>query len=83
VETVGALEDRYGDRHLAVRHHWQPKKHTQGDDGSLKKLAAAHRWMTRRIVPARHKGHGRQGTGRDSVARGTPKRETFRKIHQA
>jgi hypothetical protein len=21
VETVGALEDRYGDRHLAVRHH--------------------------------------------------------------
>jgi hypothetical protein len=26
VETIRTLEDRYGDRHLAVGHHWQPKK---------------------------------------------------------
>jgi hypothetical protein len=25
LETIGALEDRYGDRHLAVRHHGRPK----------------------------------------------------------
>ncbi|PNF23401.1 Cytochrome P450 9e2 [Cryptotermes secundus] len=32
VETVGALEDRYGDWHLIVGHHRQLKKWTQGDE---------------------------------------------------
>jgi hypothetical protein len=31
VETIGALEDRYGDRHVVVGRHRQPKKRTQGD----------------------------------------------------
>jgi hypothetical protein len=40
-DTVGALKDQYGDRHLAVGHRRQPKKRTQGDGGSWQKLAAA------------------------------------------
>jgi hypothetical protein len=30
-ETVGALKDWYGERHLIVGRRWQPKKRTQGD----------------------------------------------------
>jgi hypothetical protein len=33
VETVAALEDLYGGRHLAVWRRRQPKKRTQGDGG--------------------------------------------------
>jgi hypothetical protein len=40
VEANGALEDRYGNRCLAVGCHRQPKKLTQDDDGSRKKLDA-------------------------------------------
>jgi hypothetical protein len=43
VETTGALEDRYGDRNLAVGRRRQPKKPTRGDGGSRKKLATARR----------------------------------------
>jgi hypothetical protein len=39
-ETVGALEDRYGDWHLAVGCRQQPKKWTQDNGGSWQKLAA-------------------------------------------
>jgi hypothetical protein len=35
VESVEALEYRYGDRHLAVGHRQQEKKRTQGGHGSL------------------------------------------------
>jgi hypothetical protein len=34
MEKIGALEDRYGDQHLAVRRHGQLKKRAQGDGGS-------------------------------------------------
>jgi hypothetical protein len=34
LETIGALEVRYGDRRLVVRRRGQPEKRTQGDDGS-------------------------------------------------
>jgi hypothetical protein len=47
------VENRYGDRHLAVGRRQQPKKRTQGDGGSRKKLAAVRRLMTRRAVSAR------------------------------
>jgi hypothetical protein len=46
VKTIGALEDQYGDRYLAIRRRQQPKKWTQGDGGSWRKLAAPFRWMT-------------------------------------
>jgi hypothetical protein len=38
VETIGALEEQYGDRHLAVGRCQQPKKRTQGNSGFQKKL---------------------------------------------
>jgi hypothetical protein len=40
---VTALNKWYRDRHLAVRCHGQPKKWTQGNGGSQKKLAAYQR----------------------------------------
>jgi hypothetical protein len=46
VKIIGTLEDRYGERHLAIGCSRQPKKQTQGDGGSWQKLAAAHRQMT-------------------------------------
>jgi hypothetical protein len=48
VETIEALQDRCGDRHLAVGRRRQPNKRTQGDGGSRKKLAAACRRTTHR-----------------------------------
>jgi predicted RNA-binding protein with PUA domain len=50
VKTIGVLEHRFGDRHLAVGRRRQAKKRTQGDGGSRKKLAAARRRMTRRTA---------------------------------
>jgi hypothetical protein len=40
LETTGALEDQYVGQHLAVGHHRQSKKQTQGDGVSRQKLAA-------------------------------------------
>jgi hypothetical protein len=40
VETIGALKDQYGDRHLAIGRRQQLKKRTQGNGGSQKKSAA-------------------------------------------
>jgi hypothetical protein len=40
VETIRALEDRYGDWHLAIGCRHQPKKRTQGDGGTRKKLTS-------------------------------------------
>jgi hypothetical protein len=57
VETIGAPKDRYGDRHLDVGRCQTPKKLTQGDGGSRRKLAAIRRRMTLRAVPSLHKGH--------------------------
>jgi hypothetical protein len=78
-ENIGALVDRYGDRHLAVGLCRQPKKRTQGDAGSRQKLAAARGRMSRRAVPASRMGHGRRGTGRDNVVRGAHEGRKFRK----
>jgi hypothetical protein len=41
VETIEALEDQYGNQHLAIGCRWQPKKRAQGNGGSRQKLAAA------------------------------------------
>jgi hypothetical protein len=53
VKTARALKKRYGDQHIAVGHHRQLKKWSQADGGSQKKLAAAHRQMTRHAIPTR------------------------------
>jgi hypothetical protein len=83
VETVRALEDRYGKWHLAVQRQRQMKKQTQDDGGSRKKLAAACRQMTHFSIPTLCKGHGCQGPGRIIVMREAPKEQTVEKRHQA
>jgi hypothetical protein len=60
VVTFRALGDRYEDRHLVVGPRRQPKKRTQGNDGSRKKLATGRR-MTRRAGVAWRKGRGHTG----------------------
>jgi hypothetical protein len=72
VKTVRGLKKRHGGRHLALGRRRKLKKRIQGDGGSWKKLATAHR-MTRRAITAQRTGHGRQGPGRDSIANGVPK----------
>jgi hypothetical protein len=67
VETVRALEDWYGDWHLAIGCRRQAKKRTKGDGGSRKKLAATRRRMTHRVVPARRKGYSHKGPFKDNV----------------
>jgi hypothetical protein len=81
VETFGALKERYGEQHLAIRHCGQLKKWTQGSDGSQKKLATACRGMTCHAIPAQHKGHCHQGHGRDNAVPRTQEGWTFRKRH--
>jgi hypothetical protein len=53
LDTVGVMKERCRDRHLAVRRSGQPKKLTQGNGGSRKKLAAACRRNGRRTVEQR------------------------------
>jgi hypothetical protein len=74
VETFGALKKRHRDRHLAVRGCGQPKERTQGNGGSQKKLIATCRGITHHAIPA-----WRKGQGQESVARGTPKGQMFKR----
>jgi hypothetical protein len=57
VKTVRAPKKRHGDRHIAVRRRDQPKKRTQGNGGSQKKLVSACTGMTRCAIPAQRKDH--------------------------
>jgi hypothetical protein len=61
VETIGALEDRYGDQHLAVGRRRQLKRWTQGNGGSRKKLVTTCIRMTHHALPAWRKGHSHKG----------------------
>jgi hypothetical protein len=61
VETIRALEDQYGDQHLALGHCQQLKKRTQGNGGFQQKLAAAQGQLTHHAIPASHKEHGHKG----------------------
>jgi hypothetical protein len=77
VETIGALEDRYGDRHLDVGQRRQPKKRIRDDSEFRQKIASARGLLTNRVIPESRKGHGRQGPGRENVAKGAAKGRTF------
>jgi hypothetical protein len=79
VKSSAALKKRHGDWHLAVRRHKKPKKRTQGNGGSSKKVAATCRGMNRHAIPAPSKGHGRQGQSKDKAVQGNSKGQTFRK----
>jgi hypothetical protein len=83
VETIRALEDQYGDRYLAVGHHRQPKKWTQGNGRTQQKLAAAQGQLTDSAIPTLRRRHGHQGPGKDDDVQGAPKGMTFEKRHQA
>jgi hypothetical protein len=61
VETVGPLEDRYGDWHAAVGRHQQLKKWTQGYRRSQKKLATVCRQVICQAVTAQHKERCHKG----------------------
>jgi hypothetical protein len=58
VQTVRALKRRHGDWHLAVGCSRKPKKQTQGNGGSWRKLAATSRGKTHCAGVAWCKGHG-------------------------
>jgi hypothetical protein len=58
MKPVRALKKQHGDCNLAVGHCQKPKKQTQGNDESQKKLATACRGMTHIAIPAWHKGQG-------------------------
>jgi hypothetical protein len=89
VKTVGALKKRHLDRHLAIGHRGQPKKQTQGNGGSWKKLAIICRKMTHQAGVTWHKGRGHKGPTveqrrrknwtTENFTRGTPKARTFGK----
>ena len=61
METIGALVDLYGDRHLAVGRCRPPKKRTQGDGGSRQKWAATRSSVIQPAVPVRRKGRDHKG----------------------
>jgi hypothetical protein len=62
VETIGALEDQYGDWYLAVGCHQHLNKWTRGDGGSWHKLGTVWGWLTHCAIHARHKRHGHKET---------------------
>jgi hypothetical protein len=61
VETVGALEDLYGDQYVAIGRHWQPKERMQGDGGPRNELSATCRWLACCAIPALCKGCSHKG----------------------
>jgi hypothetical protein len=52
VQNIGALVDRYGDRHLAAGHCRRPQKRIQGEG---KEFSFSRILMTRLVVPVRRK----------------------------
>jgi hypothetical protein len=79
VKTDGALKNRHEDRHLAIGCHQKPKKQTQDNGGSRKKLAAACRRMTRCAILAWSKGQGKDNKALPRTQKG----HTFRKRYRA
>jgi hypothetical protein len=77
VETMGTLEDRYGDHRLALRRRGRPKKRSQGDGGSQKKLAVVRDRLTDRDIPALRKELIHKGPGKDNRQRHQRKRPNF------
>jgi hypothetical protein len=61
VKTFRALKKRHGDQNVALGRCQKPKKQTQGNGGSQKKLVAACRGMTCHAGVAWHKGHSHKG----------------------
>jgi hypothetical protein len=58
METFGSLKRWHVDRYLAVGRRQKPKKRTQDNGGSRKKLATACRGMMHHAIPAWCKRQG-------------------------
>jgi hypothetical protein len=80
VETIGALEESYGDLHLAIGCRQQLKKWTQSNGGSQQKLVASRRLLTHCAIPELCMGRGRRGPGKTlgNMIRG---RSTRQELH--
>jgi hypothetical protein len=61
VQPVRALKQQHGDQHLAIGCSRKPKKRTQGNGGSQRKLATAGRGMIHHAGVALCKGRGHTG----------------------
>jgi hypothetical protein len=80
VKTVGTLKKQHGDWHLAIRCCGQPKKRTQGNDGSRKKLATACRRVTHHAGMIWHKGHcHKRPTGEQRWQKSRPETVLYQK----
>jgi hypothetical protein len=79
-EMIRATEDRFRDRCLALMSQGRPKKRSQNNDGSRKKLAAARGLFIRRVVPALAKGLRCRRVGKtpDNSTKGRNRKEKLR-----
>jgi hypothetical protein len=80
VYTIGILEDRYGERNLAVGCRRQQKKWTKCGSGSRQKMANARGRLTSCVVPALCNGRSRGEPGKTSGngIRGRSRRQELR-----
>jgi hypothetical protein len=87
VKTVGALKKWHRAQHLAIRCCGQLKKHTHGNGGSWKKLAATSRGMIHSAGVAWHKGYGHTETtekaDQGQCCQGNLEKTDFGKRHPA
>jgi hypothetical protein len=79
VKPVRRLKKQHRGWHLYAGFRGKQKEWTQGKGGCWKKLAAAHRRMTRRAGVTRCKGHGCKGQNKDDVGKRTQKGRTEEK----
>jgi hypothetical protein len=63
-ETLGALEDRFGDQHLAAAYRSQLKSRTQGVGESLQEFATAIEQLAHCAYPALPENHIRREAGK-------------------
>jgi hypothetical protein len=74
VKSFGAMKKWHRGQNVAAGSYRKPKEQTQGNGGSRKKLAVAHRGMTRCAKVAWCKGQNK-----DDVAKGTQKGQAIKK----
>jgi hypothetical protein len=64
VEILQALEDGFGDQHLAAEYRSQLKTRTQGVGESLQEFAIAIQHLAHRVYPALPEAHIRREAGK-------------------
>jgi hypothetical protein len=63
-ETLEALEDRFGDQHLAAAYHSKQKPRIQGVEESLEKFSTAIKQLTHHAYPTLSEDHIRREAGK-------------------